>query len=544
MRIRTTLLFLLAFQFILVCALIALAVAMQQTQLLAEEAEEQRFQSFQLADELRQSSDDLTRFARTYVTTGDDRYETFYNDVIAIRNGLLPRPDGYEGIYWDLIVAGLGKDWPDGPTVSLRNRMLDAGFTNAEFEKLSESQHRSDSLIRLETVAMNAMRGNFDDGTGTFSTQGEPDQTQAIALVHGERYHAAKAQIMAPIRDFMNMIDARTIGRVASLNRREYILVFVDIGVALLLLVGTLIAVSVILKRVLRPIEALAATANKVSQGDRSARANLSGAGEIAAFGTTFDHMVDAVDQHVSDLESAQSELAEQAKSLEHERHQSEKLLLNVLPAAIATRLKAGETTIAESYPEVTVLFSDIVGFTKLSAKIGAKQVVDMLNEVFGLLDELALKHGIEKIKTIGDCYMVVAGVPDRSPTHAQQIAAFAIEMQETIQAYAAKAGTNLSLRTGVHTGTVVAGIVGTSKFAYDLWGDVVNVASRMESTSEPGKIQVSDAVRIRLADDYLFEARGDVEIKGKGPMHTWYLIGERHPSTTSTSVDEPTPID
>ena len=529
MRIRTTLLLLLIAQCILVCVLIGLAVSMQQTQFLAEAAEEQRFESYQLADELRQSSDDLTRFARTYVTTGDARYETYFNTVIDIRNGDVPRPEGYEGIYWDLVAAGLGKEWPDGAATSLRKRMLDAGFTNEEFDKLSESQNRSDALIRLENVAMNAVKGKFDDGTGTFAIDGPPDRDRAIELVHGAPYHTAKAQIMLPISDFIEMIDNRTAAQVDSLNAFERRLVLADITIAVLLLISTVWSVLIIRTRVLRPIEVLAAVADRVAAGDRSARAQVRGSSEIAAFGSTFDSMIDAVDQHVGDLESVQAEMAKQAKSLEHEQHRSEKLLLNVLPAAIATRLKDGEETIAESYPEVTVLFSDIVGFTKMSSKIGAKQVVGMLNEVFGLLDELAIKHGIEKIKTIGDCYMVVAGIPDRSPTHAQQIAEFALEMQETLRDYTAKAGHDLSLRTGVHTGTVVAGIVGTSKFAYDLWGDVVNVASRMESTSEPGKIQVSDAVRIRLADDYHFEARGDVEIKGKGSMHTWYLLGPRH---------------
>ena len=159
MRIRSILLLLLAMQLTLVGILIALAVAMQQTQLLAEEAEERRFDSYQLADELRQSSDDLTRFARTYVTTSDERYEQYFLEILAIRNGESPRPEDYGGIYWDLIAAGLGKDWPDGPTLSLRSRMLEAGFTNEEFDKLSEAQNRSDALVRLESVAMNAIKG-------------------------------------------------------------------------------------------------------------------------------------------------------------------------------------------------------------------------------------------------------------------------------------------------------------------------------------------------------------------------------------------------
>jgi class 3 adenylate cyclase/HAMP domain-containing protein len=324
------------------------------------------------------------------------------------------------------------------------------------------------------------------------------------------------------------MINRRTLTEINNLNVQEAILHWSDSATAILLLLTTIISVWIIAVRVLRPVEHLAGTAHRVSQGDLTARAELTGGNEIVAFGRTFDMMVTSVQEKVSEIEKARANALEQASILEHERARSEKLLLNVLPAAIADRLKDGEDSIAESYPEVSVLFADIVGFTEMSERIGAKQVVDMLNEVFGILDELALSHGIEKIKTIGDCYMVVAGVPDRSPTHAQQIAEFALDMKHAIEEYAQRSGRDFAMRTGVHTGTVVAGIVGTSKFAYDLWGDVVNIASRMESSSEPGHIQVSDAVKIRLQDDYVFQARGDVEIKGKGKMHTWYLTERR----------------
>ena len=528
MRIRSILLVLLAVQLTLVVVLIGLAVAMQQNQMFAEEAEERRFRSYQLADQLRQSSDDLTRFARTYVTTGNPIYEQYFHQILDIRNGNTPRPNGYEGIYWDLIAGGNEIKGPESAPESLRAKMLDAGFTNDEFDKLTDAQNQSDALVRLEEVAMHAVKGRFDDGTGTFQIEGEPDQERAIALLHGKDYHEAKARIMAPIGTFMKMINDRTASELRRLNDRGKFLEMIDIALAIVLLLSTLISVLLIGSRVLRPIEHLAQTADKVGQGDRTVRANISGSGELAAFGGTFDAMVESIDLHVRTAEEATARISEQAETLESERRRSEKLLLNVLPAAIADRLKDGEETIAESYPEVTVLFSDIVGFTDMSEKIGAKQVVDMLNEVFGLLDGLATKYNIEKIKTIGDCYMVVAGIPDRSPTHAQQIADFALDMQATLANYAERSGRPLAMRTGVHTGTVVAGIVGTSKFAYDLWGDVVNIASRMESSGEPGRIQVSDAVRIRLSDDYTFEARGDVDIKGKGMMHTWYLTGRQ----------------
>lgn len=151
-----------------------------------------------------------------------------------------------------------------------------------------------------------------------------------------------------------------------------------------------------------------------------------------------------------------------------------------------------------------------------------------MLNDVFGRFDELVAEHQLEKIKTIGDCYMVVGGVPDRSPTHCQQVARFALAALKSFEEYAADFSNPLHIRIGMHTGTVVAGIVGTRKFAYDLWGDVVNVASRYETTGSPDKIHVSDAVRVRLEDDFVFEDAGEIDLKGKGMMRSWFLLGKK----------------
>ena len=188
MRIRNILLILLGVQLCLVGGLILTALQMQATQTLTENAEQQRLTSLLLADELRQSSDDLTRFARTYVTTGDDRYEDYFNQVLAIRNGEVRRPDGYEGIYWDMVVADSDYKIALGQQISLRDRMLAAGFTNKEFDKLSESQSMSDALVRLESVAINAMKGRYDDGTGTFGLTGVPDPQRAVKLLHGPEY--------------------------------------------------------------------------------------------------------------------------------------------------------------------------------------------------------------------------------------------------------------------------------------------------------------------------------------------------------------------
>jgi adenylate cyclase len=210
------------------------------------------------------------------------------------------------------------------------------------------------------------------------------------------------------------------------------------------------------------------------------------------------------------------------------EREKSERLLLNILPSAIAERLKEDQGIIAESFTEATILFSDVVGFTQMSALITPVELVYLLNEIFSSFDELATRHGLEKIKTIGDAYMVAAGLPERRADHAEAMAEMALDMQTALAAFNRTRATTLNIRTGINTGPVVAGIIGTSKFIYDLWGDAVNTASRMESHSTPGRIQVTASTFERLRHAYLFEPRGTINVKGKGDMPTYFLLGRK----------------
>ena len=227
-------------------------------------------------------------------------------------------------------------------------------------------------------------------------------------------------------------------------------------------------------------------------------------------------------------IEQDRKELAESNALLDAAHEQSETLLLNILPAPIAHRLKSGERAIADRFDSVTVLFADIVGFTKLSARTSPEELVQGLNGIFERFDALANKYGLEKIKTIGDAYMVAGGLPERIPDHAERVALFALDILVVMQdeALRTQSGEQVKLRIGIHTGEAVAGVIGTSKFSYDIWGDTVNTASRMESHSEAGKIHVSEEVFEALKEKFVFEERGEMEVKGKGVMRTWFLVG------------------
>jgi class 3 adenylate cyclase len=212
----------------------------------------------------------------------------------------------------------------------------------------------------------------------------------------------------------------------------------------------------------------------------------------------------------------------------QHEHARSESLLANILPASIAERLKSNPHRIADSFSEATILFVDIVGFTKLSEAMTPEALVDLLNNVFSEIDDLTEKYALEKIKTIGDAYMVVAGAPKRRRDHAEAIAAMSLEIKDSVARLAAAGQYSLDFRIGIHSGPVVAGVIGKKKFSYDMWGDSVNTAARMEAHGIPGEIQVSAHFQDLLKDKFLFVERGLVDIKGKGELLTYLLKGHR----------------
>ncbi len=222
------------------------------------------------------------------------------------------------------------------------------------------------------------------------------------------------------------------------------------------------------------------------------------------------------------------------------QRHASERLLLNVLPASIAERLKGREEglpeeiaagftgVIADAYSDVTVIFADIVDFTKFCEGVSVKTLIEVLNDIFSRFDRIAERYGLEKIKTIGDCYMVAAGLPVPMADHCERAANMALDMIEAMHRFNEEHPYPLQVRIGIDSGAAMAGVIGRSKFLYDLWGDVVNTASRMESHGVPGRIQVTQVAWRCLRDAFVLEERGTIEVKGKGPMKTWFLDGRK----------------
>jgi adenylate cyclase len=241
----------------------------------------------------------------------------------------------------------------------------------------------------------------------------------------------------------------------------------------------------------------------------------------------------------IQDRRQAEAELCRQ-------RQRSEELLANVLPLQIAQRLKDQEQGIADQFESVTILFADIVGFSTVAAQLPPWELVRLLNQIFSRFDELAALYGLEKIKTIGDAYMVAAGVPVERPDHAWAIAQMALDMQAIIGEFQRIDGQPFQLRIGINSGSVVAGVIGIHKFIYDLWGDTVNIASFMESTGEAGKIQVSESSYALLKDDFMLQPRGTVRLKTGDSIATYWLVGQQQPAggdPPSANASRPNPV-
>jgi adenylate cyclase len=280
---------------------------------------------------------------------------------------------------------------------------------------------------------------------------------------------------------------------------------------------------AIVILPILKLREDLELVADSISQDQMNLQFHsmaTSRTDEVGDVMSAFNQMYSRIIKEISERKSAEA-------MIQQEKDTSENLLLNILPSAIADRLKLGEKIIADGFNEATVLFADIVSFTELSAKVPPVKLVCLLNEIFSAFDGLAEKYGLEKIKTIGDAYMVVGGLPSFRPDHAEAIADMALDMQLVIGKFASDLGEPFKIRVGINTGPVVAGVIGIKKFIYDLWGDAVNVASRMESHGSPDHIQVSDSTYAILKNKYNFTDRGKIMIKGKGEMQTYFLINK-----------------
>jgi class 3 adenylate cyclase len=289
----------------------------------------------------------------------------------------------------------------------------------------------------------------------------------------------------------------------------------ITIGSAVIVILAGLLVAFAIANDIARPILRLTEVAEAIKAGNLTARSTVTTHDEIGILADTFNSMT--------------ATLQVTLDSLRLEQEKSENLLLNILPKDIADLLKNKPDSIAEQYSEASILFADVVNFTPMSSQMTPIELVELLNQVFSQFDDLVEKYDLEKIKTIGDCYMVASGVPRPRQDHAKVITQLALDMQEIVRK-SDYFGRKLTFRIGINSGPVVAGVIGRKKFIYDLWGDAVNTASRMESNGTGGLVQITRETYNLINDDFICESRGVINVKGKGELPVWFVRGRKQP--------------
>ena len=428
----------------------------------------------------------------------------------------------------------------DGAEIAIHkiHRSMEEIALIADFDKIRslETQidaYEEDALRHLETVSeqflgdpqlvKNVTQSLLDwrpvrDEVIQLRLLGELRAAEAIVRDKGVSKVTHLEQELEKLNLFASRMASDSLAEAGTIMHQSNLIIGLAFVTAILL--GIAIAVP-ITHSIRKPLSRLDHAATKVSQGDLGRTVEVTSQDELGRLTSTFNFMV--------------ASIREQTEEIHRKNEENERLLLNILPAPIADRLKGGEEPIADYFPEITVLFADIVGFTSMSESITPDELVKLLNRLFSEFDDSANDLGIEKIKTIGDCYMAVAGLVNEIDDPPAAMVKMASEMLRSVESLNLQLGTSLEIRIGINCGPVIAGVIGKSKFIYDLWGDTVNVASRMESHGLAGRIHVSEAVYERVKGQFELEGRGLINIRGKGEIET-YLISIEDGTTAAVS--------
>ncbi|NRR32913.1 HAMP domain-containing protein [Oxalobacteraceae bacterium] len=468
-----------------------------------------RYNSYLLADELRQSSDDLTRLARTYVVTGNAKYEQEYLDILDIRNGKKPRPQHYERIYWDFVAAGENKPSPDGETAALTDLMKKAGFTEAEFAKLSEAQANSNGLVNTEVIAMNAVKGLFDSGGGKFDRKGEPDLEMARKMMHDDTYHQNKAKIMKPLNEFFVLLDERTgagVELTQQAARQKYILTTLLLALSL---VVSLVAIMVIYRRIRIPVDQTIHAAERVAVGDLTVTLDNERDDEMGRLMKAINGICDGLSKLVSDVGGgtdtigvASHEIASgnldlsrrtesQASTLEETASAMEELTAtvnqNAEHARKANQMALDASAVAAKGGAVVAQVVD----TMNSINASSNKIVDIIGVIDGIAFQtniLALNAAVEAARA-GEQGRGFAVVASEVRNLAQRSAAAAREIKALIDDSVEKVGSGSRLVD--QAGSTMSDIVSSVERVTSIMGDIMR-ASDEQST---GIDQINQAI-------------------------------------------------
>ncbi len=472
-------------------------------------ASQNRYESFLLADELRQSSDDLTRLARTFVVSGDAAYERQYMDILAIRNGARPRPQHYERIYWDFVAAGVSKPTPDGETIALADLMRKAGFTDAEFAKLKQAQDNSDALVKTEVIAMNAVKGLFDDGSGKFTQQREPDMDLARKIMHDADYHKNKATIMKPVNEFLAMLDQRTGDEVRVAAARANTAFWAAIAVLGVSLAMSLATVLLIYRHIKAGFVQAIGTASKIASGDLNGEAVEERSDEVGqllqsmnTISTNLRQTVHKIRESSDEISAATHDIAagnadlsarteSQASSLEETASSMEELTSTVRQNADNARqanlLAASASEVAIKGGAVVSQVVDTMG----SINESARKIVDIISVIDSIAFQtniLALNAAVEAARA-GEQWRGFAVVASEVRNLAQRSAGAAKEIKALINDSVDKV--DLGSKLVDHAGATMNDVVASIQRVSAIVGEIATASQEQSSGIE----QVNQAI-------------------------------------------------
>lgn len=453
-----------------------------------------RYQSYQAADELRQSSDDLTRLGRTYVLTGDDKYEKMYMDILAIRNGDKPRPKSYHTIYWDLVLNYGQKPKPDGKAVALQDTMKALGFTQAEFNLLKQAQNNSDALVAMEVKAMNAVKGLYPDSAGNYTKKGPPDSKMAAQLLHSNKYHQEKAKIMAPIDKFFIELEQRTGAQLHSAANEVQTMVSIGMIALLLVFVIAIASYFVINRQVVRPIDEMANLLDQVDKdSDLTLRVDSSRSNELGVIGSAINHVLISYGKTVNKINNLNAEILKISDVIQNITHENISLASQQsqemdMAATAMEQMTAALSNVSES----TTMAKQYAGSAEKEAST-SKTVFDKTTSEFSLLEEEftntsdIIQQLAEESKNVGNVLDVIKAIAEQTNLLALNAAIEAARAGEQGRGFAVVADEvrSLAQRTQDSTGEIESIILTLQDKATQSSTTIQGSSDKMQSTRE-----------------------------------------------------------
>ncbi|WP_176287631.1 methyl-accepting chemotaxis protein [Vibrio sp. JPW-9-11-11] len=451
-----------------------------------------RYQSYQAADELRQSSDDLTRLGRTYVVTGNDDYEKMYMDILAIRNGDIPRPENYHTIYWDLVLNYGQKPKPDGQRISLNTMMKNLGFTDKEFKLLEEAQNNSDALVNMEVRAMNAVKGRFPDASGNYTVRGTPDNQMAVELLHSKQYHQEKAKIMAPIDEFFTALETRTSAQFDAQTQRVKTVVLIGNASLIAVFVIAIFGYVMVNRKVVKPVDTMAKMLQKVDDdSDLTLRTDDTRKDELGIIATTINKVlasyattvnkIDQVNRTISHISESMQDITRQNIDLAGQQSQEMELAATAMEEMTAALSNVSENTnLAEEY----------AGSAEKEATT-SKEVFETTTSDFGRLESEftntseIIEHLAEESNNVGNVLDVIKGIAEQTNLLALNAAIEAARAGEQGRGFAVVADEvrSLAQRTQDSTGEIESIILSLQEKAKQSTQTIHTSAEQMQLT-------------------------------------------------------------